>query len=87
MKRTEKKKLIQDYAVHAKDTGSPHVQIAILTKRINDLSKHLEDHPKDQHSRRGLLMMVGKRRKHLNYLRLNNKDDYEKLLDKLQLRK
>ena len=87
MKRPVKKKVIQDFAVHTKDTGSPQVQVAILTKRINELSKHLEDHPKDQHSRRGLLMMVGKRRKHLNYLRLNDKTSYEGLLDKLKLRK
>ena len=87
MKRPEKKKVIQDFAVHAKDTGSPQVQVAILTKRINELSKHLEEHPKDQHSRRGLLMMVGKRRKHLNYLRLNDKPSYEGILDKLKLRK
>ncbi|MBU1992590.1 MAG: 30S ribosomal protein S15 [Patescibacteria group bacterium] len=87
MKRADKKKLITKYAVHPKDTGSPQVQIAILTKRINELSKHLEEHPKDQHSRRGLLMMVGKRRKHLNYLRLNDKPSYEELLDKLKLRK
>ncbi len=87
MKRSEKKQVITTYALHPKDTGSPHVQIAILTERINQLSKHLEDHPKDNHSRRGLLMMVGKRRKLLNYLRLNEKDQYETLLDKLQLRK
>lgn len=87
MKRTEKKKLIGEHAVHPKDTGSPQVQIAILTKRINDLSQHLEGHPKDQHSRRGLLMMVGKRRKHLNYLRIHDKTSYDELLEKLQLRK
>jgi len=87
MQRTEKKKLIVKYAKHPKDTGSPQVQIAILTERINQLSEHLETHPKDNHSRRGLLMMVGKRRKLLNYLRLNEKESYEGLLEKLQLRK
>lgn len=87
MQREQKKKLIQKYAVHPKDTGSPQVQIAILTERINQLSKHLEDHAKDNHSRRGLLMMVGKRRKLLNYLRLNEKESYEELLGKLKLRK
>ena len=87
MKRDDKKGIIKTYAVHPKDTGSPQVQIAILTERINQLSKHLEEHSKDNHSRRGLLMMVGKRRKLLNYLRLNSKDIYEELLAKLQLRK
>lgn len=87
MKRTQKKTLIGKYAVHPKDTGSPQVQVAILTERINQLSKHLEEHPKDNHSRRGLLMMVGKRRKLLQYLRLNSKESYEELTEKLQLRK
>lgn len=87
MKRTEKKKVIKNFAVHPKDTGSPQVQVAILTERINQLSKHLETHAKDNHSRRGLLMMVGKRRKLLNYLRLNAKEQYEELVTKLQLRK
>lgn len=87
MKREKKKKIIGQFAVHEKDTGSSQVQIAILTTRINELSKHLEGHPKDQHSRRGLLLMVGKRRKHLNYLRLQDKASYEELIDKLKLRK
>lgn len=87
MKRTKKKTIIQTHAIHPKDTGSPQVQIAILTERINMLSKHLEEHPKDNHSRRGLLMMVGKRRKLLNYLRMNAKSEYDALLEKLELRK
>lgn len=87
MDRTKKKKLMGKYGVHQKDTGSSKVQVAILTERINELSKHLEDHPKDDHSRRGLLAMVGKRRKHLNYLRLHKKEEYEKLLKELKLRK
>ena len=87
MKRTEKKKLIGKYAVHPTDTGSPQVQIAILTERINQLSKHLEEHAKDNHSRRGLLMMVGKRRKLMAYLKLNGKESYEELMTKLELRK
>ena len=87
MKRDDKKTIIQKNALHPKDTGSPQVQIAVLTERINQVQKHLEDHAKDNHSRRGLLMMVGKRRKLLNYLRLNDKDEYEKLIDKLSLRK
>lgn len=87
MKRPDKKKIITKYAVHPKDTGSPQVQVAILTERINQLSEHLEMHPKDNHSRRGLLKMVGQRRKLLNYLRLNEKTIYEGLLEKLKLRK
>lgn len=75
------------YGVHEKDTGSSQVQVAILTERINELSKHLEEHSKDDHSRRGLLSLVGKRRKHLNYLRLHKKEDYEKILKSLKLRK
>jgi small subunit ribosomal protein S15 len=86
MKRPEKKKLIQNFAVHPKDTGSPQVQIAILTERIKQLSSHLEEHPKDNHSRRGLLMMVGKRRKLLNYLKLNAKEVYDELMSKLELK-
>jgi small subunit ribosomal protein S15 len=86
MKRTDKKKVIQTFAVHPKDTGSPQVQIAILTNRIKQLSSHLEEHQKDNHSRRGLLMMVGKRRKLLNYLKLNEKEVYEELKGKLELK-
>ena len=87
MNRTDKKKVIKNYAIHPKDTGSPQVQIAILTERINHLYEHLEAHPKDNHSRRGLLMMVGKRRKLLQYLNINEKTNYEELVGKLKLRK
>ncbi len=87
MKREQKKKVIGSYGVHPKDTGSSQVQVAVLTERINELSKHLEGHPKDDHSRRGLLGMVGKRRKHLNYLRIHKKDEYDRLLLELKLRK
>ena len=87
MKRVQKKKIISKHSQHEKDTGSPQVQIAILTERIKEVQDHLTDHAKDNHSRRGLLMMVGKRRKLLNYLRLNNKDQYEDLITKLKLRK
>lgn len=83
----DKKTVIGQFAIHAKDTGSSKVQVAILTQRINQLSEHLETHPKDDHSRRGLLGLVGKRRKHLNYLRLHEKDVYEQLLENLKLRK
>ncbi len=87
MKREKKKKLIGKYGVHQKDTGSSQVQVAVLTERINELSKHLEEHPKDDHSRRGLLSLVGKRRKHLNYLRIHKKEDYDKMILELKLRK
>lgn len=87
MKRERKKKVITNHALHPKDTGSHQVQVGILTERINELSKHLESHPKDNHSRRGLLMMVGKRRKLLNYLRTAHKKTYDELLETLNLRK
>ncbi len=87
MKRAQKKKIITKHSQHDKDTGSPQVQVAILTERIKEVQDHLSTHPKDNHSRRGLLGMVGKRRKLLNYLRLNNKEDYEELITKLKLRK
>lgn len=87
MKRDRKKKVIGSHAIHAKDTGSHQVQVAILTERISELSKHLDDHPKDNHSRRGLLVMVGKRRKLLNYLKVSQKKSYDELLEKLDLRK
>lgn len=87
MNRDDKKAIIKKFAQHPQDTGSPQVQVAILTEKINRLAVHLEKHAKDKHSRRGLLKMVGERRKHLNYLQLKNKDQYEKLLEQLQLRK
>ena len=87
MKRDKKKKVMKDFGSHQQDTGSSQVQVAVLTTRINELSKHLESHPKDDHSRRGLLGLVGKRRKHLNYLKINKKDVYEQRLEKLKLRK
>ena len=87
MKRAQKKKVITKHSQHQKDTGSPQVQVAILTEKINELTKHLETHPKDNHSRRGLLKMVGKRRQHLGYLRMHDKDAYEKLIKALKLRK
>lgn len=87
MNRDKKKKLMGKYAIHPKDTGSSQVQVAVLTERINDLSKHLEDHPKDDHSRRGLLKMVGQRRNHLNYLRIHKKEEYDTMVKDLKLRK
>jgi small subunit ribosomal protein S15 len=86
MNRSDKKKLIEKYAVHTKDTGSAQVQVAILTEKIAALQDHLISHAKDNHSRKGLLQMVGKRRRHLNYLRLHDKNSYEELLKKLKLK-
>ena len=85
--KEEKQKIITDYAVHEGDTGSPEVQIAILTKRINQLTEHLKKNPKDNHSRRGLFMMVGKRRKFLNYLMKNDIGRYREIIERLEIRK
>jgi len=87
MKRDEKKQIIKKYQASSKDTGSPRVQIAILTERINALTAHLEIHKKDNHSRRGLLMMVGKRRKLLNYMKDNTVKEYQSIISELGLRK
>ena len=87
MDRESKKKLIKKYSTHQKDTGSPQVQIAILTERINLLTKHLSKHKKDNHSRSGLLQMIGKRRKLLNYLKTHNCEAYEAITKKLKIRK
>jgi small subunit ribosomal protein S15 len=87
MKRDDKKKIIKKYGAHPKDTGSAQVQVAVLTERINSLSKHLEKHPKDANSRRGLLKLVGQRRTNLKYLQLHKKDVYEDMIKKLKLRK
>ena len=86
-KRDTKKKVIATYAKHEKDTGSAQVQVAILTKRINELTDHLKEHKKDNHSRRGLLLMVGKRRKLLNYLKNSKPEIYENVIKGLELRK
>ncbi|NLX91245.1 MAG: 30S ribosomal protein S15 [Firmicutes bacterium] len=79
--------IIQEYRTHSNDTGSPEVQIAMLTKRINQLTEHLKKHKKDFHSRRGLLKMVGKRRGLLNYLRNKSPERYRNIIEKLSLRK
>ncbi len=83
----QKQQLIEKYRLHDSDTGSPEVQIAILTERINYLTEHLKEHKKDHHSRRGLLKMVGQRRGLLNYLRDNDIARYRIILEKLNLRK
>ncbi|MFQ5967749.1 MAG: 30S ribosomal protein S15 [Acidimicrobiia bacterium] len=79
--------IIQEYGQHDSDTGSPEVQVALLTQRINDLTEHLRVHSHDHHSRRGLLMMVGKRRGLLNYLRNQDVDRYRRLISRLGLRR
>ena len=82
-----KQKIIKDNAQAKGDTGSPEVQVAILTERINNLTEHFKTHPKDNHSRRGLLMMVNKRRSLLDYLKRKDVERYNALIAKLGLRK
>ncbi len=82
-----KNELISAYRTHESDTGSPEVQIAVLTEEINNLNEHLRTHKKDQHSRRGLLKMVGKRRNLLTYLRNKDVTRYRELINKLGLRR
>ena len=79
--------LVQEYRKHEGDTGSPEVQIALLTARINGLTDHFKSNTKDHHSRRGLLRMVSRRRKLLDYLKSRNSDTYRSLIEKLGLRK
>jgi len=87
LEKTKKQEIIKEFKTHSKDTGSTEVQIAILTERINILSQHFAQHKKDLHSRRGLLMMVGRRRSLLNYLKKKDSEKYEDVLNKLNLRK
>ncbi|HCB99715.1 MAG TPA: 30S ribosomal protein S15 [Ruminococcaceae bacterium] len=87
IKSEEKQAIIADNRIHEKDTGSPEVQIAVLTARINGLTEHLKVHKKDHHSRRGLLKMVGHRRNLLNYLMKKDVERYRAILKKLSLRK
>jgi len=79
--------VVDEYGKNASDTGSPEVQVALLTERINHLTEHLKIHKKDHHSRRGLLMMVGKRRRLLRYLQENDVERYRSLIAKLGLRR
>lgn len=83
----KKRSIIDSFKLHENDTGSPEVQVAILTERINSLTEHLKVHKKDHHSRRGLLKMVGQRRALLNYLRDRDFNRYRVLIEKLGLRK
>jgi small subunit ribosomal protein S15 len=87
MNKEIKTEIIEKYRVHETDTGSPEVQVAILTKRINHLNDHLKFHKKDHHSRRGLLKMVGQRRGLLNYLMKVDIERYRAIIEKLGLRK
>ena len=82
-----KTQILSEYKIHAKDTGSPEVQIAILTKRINELTEHLKSHKKDHSSRRGLLKMVGKRNSLLKYLTKEDRARYQRIITRLGLRK
>ncbi|MFO7638265.1 MAG: 30S ribosomal protein S15 [bacterium] len=84
--KDKKGQLITDYRLHESDTGSPEVQIAILTERINLLSEHLKEHSKDKHSRRGLIKMVNQRRRHLDYLSKHHKQRYAHIIETLGLR-
>lgn len=83
----EKAKVVKKHRLHDKDTGSPEVQIALLTERIKELTEHFKHHKKDHHSRRGLLMLVGKRRRLLNYLMSRDVERYRALVKELHLRR
>ena len=83
----KKSKIIAAYRHSKKDTGSPEVQVAILTERINELTGHLKSHTKDNHSRYGLIKMVRQRKRHLDYLRQNDVERYRKIISQLDLRK
>jgi len=83
----EKKKIVEEYRIHEKDTGSPEVQIALLTRRIQQLTEHVKTHKKDHSSRRGLLKLVGKRNSLLKYLTREDRVRYQKVITRLGLRK
>lgn len=85
LSKRKKQTLIKEYQQHEKDSGSAEVQIALLTKQIKELAEHLKKHPKDHHSRRGLLMMVGKRRRFLQFLKRKDEKKYERISKKLEL--
>jgi small subunit ribosomal protein S15 len=85
--KEEKQKIIEKFARHEYDTGSPEVQIALLTKRITDITEHLKIHKKDHHSRRGLLKLVGQRRRLLDYIKTKDINQYRKVIRELNLRK
>lgn len=83
----DKKNIINEYATHEGDTGSPEVQIALLSKRISDLTDHLKEHKHDHHSRRGMMLMIGDRRRLLDYLKRVDINRYRSLIDRLGLRR
>jgi small subunit ribosomal protein S15 len=87
LKKSSKKKLITKFRTHDKDTGSPQVQIGILTKEIDEVTKHLKEHKKDNSARRGLLAKVARRRKLLTYLKMNDEKGYGKMLKNLDIEK
>ena len=87
MQKEEKQSIIAAHAAHEGDTGSPEVQIAILSKRISELTEHLKKNPKDNHSRRGMQKMIGKRRKFLNYLLKNDIERYRSIIERCGIRK
>ena len=87
LSKTKKTRVIKEVAIHEKDTGSPEVQVSILTRRIEELALHLKKHQKDKHSRRGLLAMVANRQKHLRYLQKKNPKRYSAVVRKLELKK
>ncbi len=87
LKKEEKQKIVSEYENHESDTGSPEVQVAILTNRINELTEHLKTHKKDHSSRRGLLKMVGRRSSLLRYVKTKDPARYQKLISRLGLRK
>jgi len=87
LSKAEKSEVIQAYHQHESDTGSPEVQIALLTTRINSLVVHLQENKHDEHSRRGLLKLVGQRRRHLAYLRRTDPDRYRAMVERLGLRR
>ena len=87
MLKEEKTSIMQEYATHEGDTGSPEVQIALLTKRIKDLTAHLQEHPKDHHSRRGLYKMIGQRKSLLKYLTKVDIERYRSIIKRLGIRK
>ena len=85
--KTQKTSIIEGYRTHGTDTGSPEVQVAILSERITSLTDHFKTHAKDHHSRRGLMMLVGQRRRLLDYLKLKDVQRYRGLIEKLGIRK
>ena len=85
--KRQKDKVVKDVAQHDADTGSPEVQVALLTKRIKELTSHLRKHAKDKHSRKGLLELVANRRSHMKYLEVKSKKRYNALVSKLELKK